>query len=163
MRSSLNTIICAVGILLLSTAIEAAPLHGDYRESPSQSSIEWFSVLHHRQNVENPIAYASEKFRSIPQGKIVSLTFEEQENDPLGLFSTGLSGNTGRFENKWIELLFGLRSWEFEEDSRYNPISSQSTSAIPLPAGFFLFISGLGGMFLVGWLKKRGKQTIQSV
>ena len=159
MKSCLKTVCCVVGIVLCASSLEAAPLHGDYGQAPSQRGIEWFSILHQQQNAENPLTFASEKFRNIPQGKIVSLSFEEEDNDPLGLIASGLSGRSNQFENKWIGLLFGMRSWEIEENSSYIPISAQSTSAIPLPAGFSLFIAGLGGILLLGWLRKRSGKS----
>ena len=163
MKSCLKILSCAASVLLCASSIKAAPLHGDYGQEPSQGRIEWFSVLHQQQNSENPLAFASEKFRNIPQGKIVSLTFDKEDNDPLGLISSGFSDGSDQFNNKWVGLLFGMRSWEIEENSSYIPISAQSTSAIPLPAGFTLFIAGLGGILFLGWLKKRTRNSRPTV
>ncbi|MBO0332227.1 hypothetical protein J0X12_01285 [Sneathiella sp. CAU 1612] len=156
MKSWIKTLSgAAAGILLCASTIEAASLHGDYGQGQGQSRAEWFSELQQQQNTDSPVAFASEKFRNIPLGKSVSLTFEEEKDDSLKLFSTSSIGASDRLQNKWLELLFGVYSLDVEEDGSYVPISSQSTSAIPLPAGFFLFFGGLAGLLLLGWLRKR--------
>lgn len=155
MKSWITTLSGAVGILLCASTIEAASLHGDYGQGKGQYHGVWFSELSQKQSTENPAAFASEKFRNIPLGKTVSLSFDEEKDDPLRLFSTDSIGASDRFQNKWLELLFGVHTLDVEEDGGYVPISAQSTSAIPLPAGFFLFFAGLAGILLLGWLRKR--------
>lgn len=157
MKSWVKTLFCAVGVLLYASTIEAAPLHGDYGPEPPQRGAKWFSELYQQQNVEIPTAFASEKFRSISQGKTVSLSFSKEDGDPLGLFSSGPFGTGDQFYKKWVGFLFGIYSLDVEEEGNPIPISAQSTSVIPLPAGFFLFIGGLGGILLLGWLKRRAK------
>ncbi len=157
MKSWVKALSCAVGVLLCTSTIEAAPLHGDYGPDPQKSRAEWFSELHRQQNVEIPTAFASEQFRSITQGKTVSLSFDNEDGDPLGLFSSGPFGTGDQFYKKWVGFLFGIHTLNVEEEGNSIPISAQSTSAIPLPAGFFLFIGGLGGILLLGRLKRRTK------
>lgn len=148
-----------MSVLLYTSTINAAPLHGDYGPEPLQSRSEWFSKLHQQQNLEISTVFADEKFRSIAQGKTVSLSFGKEEGDQFGLFSSGPFGTGDQFYKKWVGFLFGLHALDAREEGDPVPISSQATSAIPLPAGFFLFLGGLGGIVLLGRLKKRAKVT----
>lgn len=148
-----------MSLLLYTSTIEAAPLHGDYGAEPLQSRSEWFSKLHQQQNLEISTEFADEKFRSITQGKTVSLSFGKEEDNQFGLFSAGPFGTGDQFYKKWVGFLFGLHALDAEEEGEPVPISSQATSAIPLPAGFFLFLGGLGGIALLGRLKRRPKVT----
>ncbi|MZR29246.1 hypothetical protein [Sneathiella litorea] len=157
MKSWIRTFSSVVIVLLSTSTIEAAPLHGDYGNEQLQSQTKWFFKLDQQQKAVNSAAFASEKFRNIPQGKTVSLSFEQEVGDPLGLFSTNPVGVTDQFYKKWIGLLFGIRASDIEEEGKHVPISAQSTSAIPLPASFLPFISGLAGILLLGWRKKRAK------
>ena len=151
MKSWIKTVSCTVVITLCSFSVEADSLHDPHEAKKELSKAEWFSKLHQQQEGQNILAFASEKFRSIPPGKKINMSFDEEDSDPFQLFSGKKLENPDEIRRNWINLLFGIRSWNIENEGRFPSISVHSTSVVPLPATLPLFAAGLGGIL---WLRR---------
>ena len=155
MKSSIKTVSCAFFIFLFAFAAEAASLHDQHGVNDQTGDKKWFSLLYQRETSENILALADEKFRNIPPAKIVSLSVDEYGSDPLRLFPVVGTDIIEHFHKKWIGLLFGVRSWNVEDESGFRSISVHSTSAIPLPPTLPLFIGGLAILLLMRLRNRR--------
>ncbi|MEX0582685.1 MAG: hypothetical protein WD185_03365 [Sneathiella sp.] len=155
MKSLIMAASCAAVITLSASMVEAASLYDQYGSNGRLHDVEWVVELYYQQESEKASAFAAEEFRNTPQGKIIPLSFDHENSDPLGLFTTSPERGPDEFHKKWISLLFGVRTWNIEGENGFHSISVHSTSAIPLPAALPLFFGGLGALLLLIRLRKR--------
>ena len=106
--------------------------------------------------------------KTVPLTDVYTITATSKSQGPItGLFlnvindpSNGLpSGGPGRYPGDGPLGVGNFVVSEFTADvSRPNALAADPPS-VPLPAAFVLFATGLGGLGLLGWRRKKTKAT----